>query len=179
MFVRVRVVLTEPGVTVSVAVPTTTAPLCAVAVAEMVAVQLDGQATAVASPVWSMEATPGSLDCQFTRPAKFWVVGLLLNVPIAMNCAESPIVTNVWVLGSIEMLINPVPVVPVPAATVRVALPVTGPNDEDMVAVIVVVPELRGLANPVELMLATAGLLDTHVTVFVIFSVCGGCGFLV
>jgi hypothetical protein len=93
-----------------------------------------------------------------------------------MNCAESPIVTNVWLLGSIETLINPLPVpVPVPVATVRVALPVTGPNDEDMVAVTVVIPTLRGVASPVELIVATAGLLDAHVTESVMLVVWVGC----
>ena len=96
MFVSVRVGLTAPGLTVSWAEPTMVAPFCAVAVAVIVVRQLDvGQATAVAKPDWLMVATPGSLDCQFPRPAMFWVVGGLLNVPIARNCATSPSVTNV------------------------------------------------------------------------------------
>ena len=59
--------------------------------------------------------------------------------------------------------------------TVRLALPVTWPIDEDVVAVIVVVPELTGVANPEELTVATPGLLDAHVTESVIFSVLVGC----
>lgn len=59
--------------------------------------------------------------------------------------------------------------------TARVAVPVTGPKYEDVVAVIFVVPALTGVASPEELTVATAGLLDVHVTEFVMVSVLGGC----
>ena len=94
-------------------------------------------------------------------------------MPIAKNWAVSPTAANVWLLGSIERLIKPLLLVPL--VTVKVAVPVTGPNDEDMIAVIVVVPALRGVASPDELMLATVGLLDDQVTESVMFWVWVGC----
>jgi len=76
----------DPGLTVSVAVPVIVEPSCAIPLAVMVAVQLlEAQPTAVACPEELTEATSVSLDCHVTIPARFSVVGLLSNVPIAVN----------------------------------------------------------------------------------------------
>jgi hypothetical protein len=58
--------------------------------------------------------------------------------------------------------------------TLRLAVPVTGPKEEDMVAVMEVVPAPIPEANPSELTVATAGLLDAHVTELVRSSVVWG-----
>jgi hypothetical protein len=64
---------------------------------------------------------------------------------------------------------------PLPPVTVRLAVPTTGPDDEDIVAVMEVVPELTAMATPVEgMMVATAVLLDAQVTELVMSFVLGG-----
>jgi hypothetical protein len=139
------------------------------------------QPTAVASPVVLMEATSLSLETQPWKsgfPARFSAVGGALYVPMAMNCAVSPILFRVWVPG-MSVIPTRARSAETPMVTVSVAVPVTKPNDEDMVAVIVVVPPLRGVASPVELMVATAGLLDAHVTESVMSVVWVGCEVLV
>lgn len=142
----------------------------------MVATQLEvEQPTAVADPVWSIVAIVASLDCHVTSPARLCVVGLLLNVPIAMNWAASPTVVSVWAPGTIEILTRSWPGCTVAGVTVRLAVPLTGPDDEDMVAVMEVVPELTPVASPAELMLAIPVLLDTHVTELVMSAVVAGC----
>jgi hypothetical protein len=64
---------------------------------------------------------------------------------------------------------------PLPPVTVRLAVPTIGPDDEDIVAVMEVVPELTAMATPVEgMMVATAVLLDAQVTELVMSFVLGG-----
>ena len=144
----------------------------------MVVTQLEvPQATAVAKPDELIEATLASLDTQprkFGLPARFSVVGGVLKVPIAMNCAVPPMVFRVWLLGMMVIAVNSrrsgTPVV-----TIRVAVPTTGPEDPFMVAVMVVVPTATAVASPEELMVATPVLLDAHVASSVMFCVVGGC----
>ena len=84
-------------------------------------------------------------------------------VPRAMNCAVwlicdrdcKPGVIVTETIGSVETAL---------AVTVRVALAVMVPVNPFMVAVIVVVPAPTAVAMPVELMVATVGELEVHVT---------------
>lgn len=173
---RVRVAGPEPGLTVRVELPVIVDPARDVALAVIVTTQLlEAQPSADASPEALTEATLVSLDCQVTSPAMFWVVGLLLNVPITMNWALSPIEFRVWVPGIIVRLIRSWPVGPDPLATLRLAVPVTRPVDADEVAVTEVVPALTPVASPEAPIVAIAGVLDAHVTELVMSRVDGGC----
>jgi len=172
---RVRVAGPEPGLTVSVVVPVMVEPVREVALAVIVAKQLvDAQPTAVACPDELIEATLVSLDCHVTSPAMFWVVGLLLKVPITMNWAVSPIAFTVWAPGIIVRLIRSWMAGPDPLATFRLAVPVTRPDELDEVAVTEVVPMLTPVASPEALMVAIAGVLEAHVTELVMSRVDGG-----
>jgi hypothetical protein len=81
----------------------------------------------------------------------------------------------VFAPGRIVIVVNCRWPPPPPVVTVRVAVPTTGPDDEDVVAVMEVVPELTGVATPKELTVATAELLDPQVTESVMSFVRRGC----
>ena len=92
-----------------------------------------------------------------------------------MNCAAAPIAFSVWLLGVIVIAVKSrAPPAP-PVATVRLAVPITLPVDEVMVAVIEVVPLPTAVATPEALTVATSVLLDAHVTPVVMFWVVDGC----
>jgi hypothetical protein len=85
-------------------------------------------------------------------------------VPIARNCVVSLGTATDCEAGSIvSELTLPVTVpVPVDAATVTVELAVIVPVYPLMLAVIVAVPLVSAVTSPVELTLATAGVLEVH-----------------
>jgi hypothetical protein len=62
---------------------------------------------------------------------------------------------------------------PLEPVTVRAALELTCPLNEDVLAVIVVVPEPTAVAIPAALMVATEGTLEVQVTELVMFWVVG------
>jgi hypothetical protein len=77
-----------PGFTARLEVPTINEPSCAVALAERFVMQGGVgalQATAVANPCELIVATSMSLDAQVTISVISTVIGLAVNVPIAMN----------------------------------------------------------------------------------------------
>jgi hypothetical protein len=81
-----------PGFTPKLEAAITSVPFCAVALAVMFVRQGAGgvQPTAVARPDESIVATSMSLEAQVTVLVRSTVIGLAVNVPIAMNCAVSP-----------------------------------------------------------------------------------------
>ena len=103
------------------------------------------------------------------------------KVPIARNCPLWPKVPKTIPLGMMvsERMLSPtpydppVPVFPVEPGTVRTTLELTGPLYPDALATIDVVPPLTAVTRPVELTVATAGMLELQVTEFVMFCVEG------
>jgi hypothetical protein len=97
-------------------------------------------------------------------------------VPIAMNCVVSLGTATDCEAGSIssELTVPVGPLVPVDAPTVMVELAVIVPVYPLMLAVIVAVPAVSAVTSPVELTLATAGVVEVHVAVSVTFEVVEG-----
>src|SRR5579863_10344818 len=89
---------------------------------------------------------------------------------MARNWPVSCRLPTVMELGMMvsETKLPPVPLVTVDA-TVTVEAEVTGPLKAVALAVIVVVPEANADTNPDELTVATEGVEEVHVTVFVTF----------
>jgi hypothetical protein len=135
------------------------------------------QAIAVASPDESIAAMSTSLDAQVTVSVRSTVVGLVLKVPSAMNCEVSPILFKVCVSlpGRIVMADSARAPPPPPATTIRLAVPVTTPLNECVVAVIGVVPVPVAVTSPEESTVATRSLADAHVTCVVRSCVFVGC----
>src|ERR1700722_8903121 len=71
---------------------------------------------------------------------------------------------------AIEVMVPPA-LPPLEPVTVKTALETAGPRNAGAVAVMVVVPAPTAVATPAELTVATAGALEVHVTVAVIFCV--------
>lgn len=92
------------GSNVRVAVPTMAVPVGPTALAVMFVVPLTP--FVVAKPEESIVATCDTLDAQVTAgdvvEVKNAVPGLPLKVPIARNCAVSPIAYSVWLAGMID-----------------------------------------------------------------------------
>ena len=122
---------------------------------------------AVAKPVFA----PIVAICVLLEDQETWLVRFSVApvdvVPIAMNWVVSLGTATDWALG---MIVRDVtldegdePPPPDVAVTVRVALAVRVPVNPFIVAVMVVVPAVSAVAIPVELTLATAGVLEVHV----------------
>ena len=134
------------------------------------------QDTAVADPVLLTVATGILLEDHVVAVLLVRSISPpLTSVPKATNCVVCPICGIVGLLGRIVMDCRPGGP---PAVTVRLAVPTTTPDDEDMVAVMEVVPELTATAAPTgapgEEKVATAWLLEAQVTEFVMSVVLGG-----
>jgi hypothetical protein len=134
--------------------PTIVAPLADVAVAVMVV--WSSTMPTVASPAELMVATPTSLDAHLTAFVMSRVVGVPLNVPIAMYCDVSPGWLRVCNGGMIDMETRP-------TETVTVAtLETTTPLVPFKLAVMFVVPAATAVSSPALLIVATEGELDDH-----------------
>lgn len=79
-----------------VPLPATSAPLTDVPMAVMVVVPWP---FSIARPAELTVAILTSLDFHVTWLVRSWVLGSVLNVPIAINCEGSPTVPNVWLDG--------------------------------------------------------------------------------
>ncbi len=156
---------------VNVAFAVTVLPLVEV-VSAVIVVLLGPVPTPVASPEELIVATSTSLECQVTMSVMSRVIGLLLNVPMAINCAVSPVRFRSWALGIIVRAVSAPPwLAGTPPVEVKSALAVTGPKDEFIVAVTETVPAAIAVAKPVALTVAMAGLADAQVTLVVMSSV--------
>jgi hypothetical protein len=145
-------------VTVMVAVPVTTVLLEVAAIAVMVELPWP---TPVARPPVEMVATWTLLELQVTWLVRSSVVPEE-RVPIAMNWLVWPGEASDCEPGMMASETSvPVPLVPPVPVTVMVAEAVIDP---DMLAVIVELPADTAVANPVELTVATDGVLDDQVT---------------
>jgi len=163
--VKVGRVLTPSLRTVKSETPVMVAPSLLRAMAVMVVlVEFPPLPTSVASPDELIVANRTSLDTQVTLLVMSLVAGLPLNVPIAMNWAVSPGVCTTWapaagmIVSEVKSFAVPPPPPPV-IVTVNAAVPSTPP----ILAVMVVVPELTAVTNPVEFTVATVGTLEDQV----------------
>lgn len=110
----------------------------------------DPRATAVASPVLLIVATPVSDELQATYAVKFWVA-LFEKVPVAVNCCVVP---------SAIVGLDGVTAMNATVSTVKLVDPDMLPE----VAVMVVDPRAPAVASPVVLMLAIPVADELHVT---------------
>jgi len=108
----------------------------------------------------------GAPEIQLTEFVRSLTVGADANVPIARNWPVPCRLLTVTALGMIESESRPAtpPVLPGGAITVIEPVVETTPVNPFMLAVMVVFPAPTAVATPEELIVATDGELDVHVT---------------
>jgi hypothetical protein len=111
----------------------------------------------------------GAPETQLTEFVRSLTVGADANVPMARYWPVPCRLLTVTELGMMESDSRPATPPVLPAGLITVSVPVveTTPVNPFMLAVMVVVPEPTAVATPVELMVATDGALDVHVTLLV------------
>ena len=120
--------------------------------------------------------TFGAEVSHFTELVRSLTVGEVEKVPIARNCPLWVRLPKTIPLGMmvseriLPPLLPPAPLVPV---TVMTALEEVGPLNAVALAVIVAVPALTAVTSPEALTVATAGVVEVHVTTLVTFWVEG------
>jgi len=131
--------------------------------------------TAVASPV----VVPIVAICVLLELQATWLVRFTVApdevVPMARNwvvCVGDATACEVGIIAT-DAIVPPAVPPPLEPVAVRVALEVTWPLNESVLAVIVVVPAPTAVATPAALIVATAGTLEVHVTELVMFCVVG------
>src|ERR1700722_16780689 len=106
----------------------------------------------VAKPPALIVATDGVADAHVTEPVRFWVE-LSLYVPVAVNCCFVPLEID-GLAGASAIHCS------VPVLTVSTLDPLPVPR----VALIELVPTPAPVAKPPEVIVATEGVADAHVT---------------
>ena len=161
-----KVSATELGTTVSVGVPDPVPEAGTVTVRVAVALSPPDTAvivvvpapTDVASPAELMVATCALLETHVTWLVRFCGLPTPVRLPLAINCVVSPANVSEAELGVTVSDGVPDPVVEI--VTVTIALELSPPDW----AIIIVVPAPVAVASPLELMVATCALLESHVT---------------